>query len=144
MDDDTLLRIDDTLMVPRAELTYRATRAGGPGGQHVNTSSTRVELSWNVALSQALSDAQRARIMEKLANRIDQEGVLRLTDAGSRSQHQNRERVTARFQELIARALRVPKPRKRTRPPKAAKEERLREKKRRGEVKKLRGPVESE
>lgn len=144
MDDDTLLRIDDTLSVPRAELTYRATRAGGPGGQHVNTSSTRVELSWDVAHSPSLSDEQRARILEKLANRIDQEGVLRLTDAGSRSQHQNRERVTARFQELIARALRVPKPRKRTRPPKAAKEERLREKKRRGEVKRLRGPVESE
>jgi ribosome-associated protein len=142
MDDDALLRIDDTLAVPRAELTFRATRAGGPGGQHVNTSSTRVELIWDVARSPALSDAQRARILDKLANRIDGEGVLRLTDAGSRSQHQNRERVTAKLQELTARALRVPKPRKRTRPPKASKEERLREKKRRGETKKLRGSVE--
>ena len=69
---------------------------------------------------------------------------MRLTDAGSRSQFQNRERVTARFQEIVARALRVPKPRKRTRPPKASKEERLREKKRRGETKKLRGPVEND
>ena len=142
MDDDALLPIDETLAVPRAELTYRATRAGGPGGQHVNTSSTRVELSWDVARSPALTDEQRARILDKLANRIDQEGVLRLTDAGSRSQHQNRESVTARFQELLARALRVPKPRKKTRPPKASREERLRAKKRRGETKKLRGPVE--
>jgi ribosome-associated protein len=140
--DDALLSIDDTLAVPRAELSYRATRAGGPGGQHVNTSSTRVELTWDVAGSPSLTDEQRARILEKLANRIDQDGVLRLTDAGSRSQHQNRETVTARFQTLIAGALRVPKRRKRTKPPRASKEARLRAKKKRGETKKLRGPVE--
>jgi ribosome-associated protein len=140
--DDALLSIDDTLAVPRAELSYRATRAGGPGGQHVNTSATRVELTWDVAHSPSLTDEQRARILEKLANRIDQDGVLRLTDAGSRSQHQNREAVTARFQTLVAGALRVPKRRKRTKPPRASKEARLRAKKKRGETKKLRGPVE--
>src|SRR5690606_32959944 len=100
------------------------------------------ELSWDVARSPSLTDEQRSRIMEKLANRIDCEGVLRLTDAGSRSQHRNRARVTDRFQELVARALRVPKPRKRTRPPKASKEERLRDKKRRADLKKLRAPVD--
>jgi ribosome-associated protein len=140
--DDALLRIDDTLAVPRAELDYRATRAGGPGGQHVNTSSTRVELTWDVAASPSITDEQRARILEKLANRIDQDGVLHLTDAGSRSQHQNRETVTARFQTLIAGALRVPKRRKRTKPTRASKEARLRAKKQRGEKKRLRGPVE--
>ena len=141
MDDYTLLRIDDTLAVPRAELTYRATRAGGPGGQHVNTSSTRVELSWDVAQSPSLSDEQRARIMEKLANRIDQEGILRLTDAGSRSQHQNKEDATRRFAHMLAQALHLPRPRKQTRVPRAQKEARLRAKKNRSRIKQQRGRV---
>ncbi|MGH7504457.1 MAG: alternative ribosome rescue aminoacyl-tRNA hydrolase ArfB [Longimicrobiales bacterium] len=144
MDEDAFVRIDETLAIPRAELTYRATRAGGPGGQHVNTSSTRVELSWDIAASTAPDEAQRARIRKKLAKRIGQDGVLRLTDAGTRSQHRNRVRVTERFQALVARALEVPKPRKRTRPPRAAKEARLREKKKRAETKKLREDPEPE
>lgn len=142
MDDASLIRINDELAVPRAELVYRATRAGGPGGQHVNTSSTRVELTWDVAQSAALTDEQRERISARLAKRIDASGVLRLTDAGTRSQHRNRERVTARFAELLERALRVEKKRRATRPPTASREERLREKKKRSETKKLRGAVE--
>lgn len=141
-DDDALLRIDDDLAIRRSELTYRATRAGGPGGQHVNTSSTRVELTWDVGRSPSLSDVQRLRIVEKLAKRIDQQGVLRMTDAGSRSQHQNRERVTERFREVVARALRVQAPRRATKPTRASREERLRTKKQRSETKKMRGPVE--
>jgi ribosome-associated protein len=144
MDDDARIVVDDAVTIPRVELTYRATRAGGPGGQHVNTSSTRVELSWDVAASAAITDDQRARIRKKLAKRIGQDGVLRLTDAGTRSQHRNRERVTERFRTMIARALEQPKPRKRTRPPQRVKEERLREKKKRAETKKLRGPPDPE
>ena len=136
--DETHLQINDSLAIPRAELDYRATRSGGPGGQHVNTSSTRIELTWNVDNSQALSDEQRARIREKLATRIDGTGELRLVSAGSRSQHQNREEVTARFRDVIERALRVPKPRKKTKVPKAVKESRLREKKKRSETKRNR------
>src|SRR5688500_16831146 len=68
---DDAIPITEGLAIPRAELEFRATRSGGPGGQHVNTSSTRIELTWNVASSPSLSDAQRARIQEKLANRID-------------------------------------------------------------------------
>ncbi len=139
-----LLRVSDTLALPRAELAYRASRAGGPGGQHVNTSSTRVELTWDVASSPSLSHSQRARLREKLANRIDSEGVLHLAAAGSRSQHQNREEVTERLRRMLERALRVRKRRKKTKVPRAQKEKRLREKKRRAEVKKTRGRVRRE
>jgi ribosome-associated protein len=63
MTDDNALDIDGRLRVPLAELTYRATRSGGPGGQHVNTSATRVELTWNVRSSPSLSDEQRTRLL---------------------------------------------------------------------------------
>ena len=139
--DPTTLRVTDSVTVPRAELDYRASRSGGPGGQHVNTSSTRVELIWNVASTPSLTEEERARVMEKLSNRINGEGELLLAESGSRSQHQNRETVTERFVEILAGALHVAPPRRRTRPPKAEKEKRLQEKKRRSEVKRLRGPV---
>ena len=136
-----LLRVNDDLSIPLAELTYRATRAGGPGGQHVNTSSTRVELEFNVGMSNALSDAQRAKIQERLATRIDGAGILRLASAGSRSQHQNREDVTARLGRLLADALKERKPRKRTKVPRAAKEARLKAKKENARKKKDRGRI---
>jgi ribosome-associated protein len=142
MGDEGVLRITDDVWVLRSELTFRATRAGGPGGQHVNTSSTRVELAWDVAGTPSLTDEQRARVQEKLANRINTEGVLLLTDAGGRSQHQNKEAVTERFQRLLRQALHVPKPRRKTRPPRASREARLRSKRHRSQTKRLRGPVE--
>ena len=141
MSDAPILPINDDVFIPRAELTYSASRSGGPGGQHVNTSSTRVELAWNVSESPSLTEAQRERIREKLANRINGEGELLLVEGGSRSQHQNKEAVTERFVEILREALHVPKPRKKTRPPRAAKEERLQSKKRRSEIKRMRGPV---
>jgi ribosome-associated protein len=141
MNDPGTLRVTDTVVVPRTELDYRASRSGGPGGQHVNTSSTRIELIWDVAGTPSLTEAQRARVQEKLANRINAEGRLLLAESGSRSQLQNREVVTARFVELLADALHVPRPRRKTRPPKAERERRLQAKKRRSEVKRLRGPV---
>lgn len=139
-----LLRISDELAIPLAELGYSATRSGGPGGQHVNTSSTRIELTFDVAASPSLSEAQRARIMERLATRIDGAGILRLASAASRSQHQNREDATARLASLLGDALRERKPRRRTRVPRAAKEARLQQKKKRAEVKRRRGPVSPE
>jgi ribosome-associated protein len=136
-----LLRVNDDLAIPLAEIRYRATRSGGPGGQHVNTSSTKIELEFDVAGSAALTDAQRARIQERLANRIDGAGVLRLSSSGSRSQLQNREDATERLARLIADALKERKRRRKTKVPRAAKEARLNEKKRRGRTKKQRGPV---
>jgi ribosome-associated protein len=140
--DTSHIPIDHTLLIPRHELTYRATRASGPGGQHVNTSSTRVELTWNAATSPALSEEQRVRILTKLAGRIDGEGVLRLTCGTHRSQARNRDDVTERFRSLLAVALRVPKHRRRTRPSRASKEARIQEKKKRGEVKAARRRVD--
>jgi len=140
--DDSQIPIDATLSIPRHELTYRATRSSGPGGQHVNTSSTRVELTWNAATSSALMEEQRLRIFTKLSGRIDGEGVLRLTCGTHRSQARNRDEVTERFRSVLAAALRVPKSRRRTRPTRAAKEARIQEKKKRGEVKAARRRVD--
>lgn len=141
---DDPLEVNDALSIPFSELTFRATRSGGPGGQHVNTSATRVEVSWDVAASPSLSEAQRERLLEKLANRIDSSGTLRVVAATERSQHRNRQEATERLRTLVERALRRRKPRRRTRVPRAQKEKRLREKKRRSETKRLRGKVEGE
>jgi ribosome-associated protein len=139
--DDPLLHIPGArpLVIPRAELTYRATRAGGPGGQHVNTSATRIELTWNLESSAAPTDEQRALLRERLAGRLDGEGNVRVVASRHRSQHQNREEATLRLQALLERALAQPKKRKPTRPPRSAKEARLKDKKRRSEVKRQRG-----
>lgn len=138
MSDDGVLAINDALWIPRAELTYRATRSGGPGGQHVNTSSTRVELVWDVDASPSVTEEQRALIRAKLANRISGEGTLLLAASDHRSQHQNKEAVTERFAVLLREALVVPKKRRKTRPPRGAAEARLRAKKLRSDVKKMR------
>ena len=121
--------ITPELSIQDSELSYRASRAGGPGGQHVNTSSTRIELWWNPAASTSLTAPQRTWLTHRLAARLDSEGWLRLVSAGSRSQLQNRKDVTERFRILIAQASAVPKKRKKTRPSRAAKERRLADKK---------------
>lgn len=141
MNPDTHIAVNPQLSIPRAELDYRATRAGGPGGQHVNTSSTRIELLWNVDASTALDAEQRARLKLKLRKRIGADGVLRLTSAGSRSQHQNKEDVTRRFARMLEQALRVPRPRRKTRVPRAQKEARLKAKKNRARLKQQRAKV---
>ena len=143
-DDDGLLRVSPALVIPLSELEYRATRSGGPGGQHVNTSSTRIELYWNVAASPSLTDEQRALILAKLSGRIDGAGVLRVVASTQRSQLQNREEATERLRSLVAGALRIPKKRKKTKPSKAAREARLRAKKMRSQIKSSRGPVRPE
>src|ERR1044071_4660476 len=141
MTDDAWLAAGSTLRIPRSELSFRATRAGGPGGQHVNTSSTRIELWWNLSESAALTEAQRELLRERLARRLDSEGWLRLVEAGSRSQLRNREAVTARFVALVKQALRPRKARKPTGIPAAEKRRRLEGKRRGAQVKRLRGRV---
>ena len=101
----------------------------------MNTSSTRIELWWDVTASPSLSTEQRARILRRLATRLDTAGRLRLVSSGSRSQFRNREEVTERFRDLIAEALHVPKRRKATRPSRAAKAARLEDKRRRSSTK---------
>ena len=130
--DDGALPIRPGVAVPRHELTYRATRSGGPGGQHVNTSSTRVELTWSVVETRALSSELRTRALERLATRLDGSGVLRLVSDRTRSQLQNKEDVTERFAELLKQALTLPKARKATKVSKNQKAKRLDAKKRHG------------
>lgn len=136
------VRINQRLTIPDSELEFRATRSGGPGGQHANTSATRIELTWNVRTSPSLSDRRRELLLSRIGNRLDSEGTLRLVCDTHRSQHRNRQEVVERFAELVAGALRPVKKRKKTRPPRASKERRLEKKKRRGRVKKLRGRVD--
>lgn len=137
---DGYLEITPALLLPLSELDYRATRSGGPGGQHVNTSSTRIELWWDIGASPTLKDEQRARLLTRLATRLDGEGRLRIVASASRSQLRNREAATERLREVVAAALAVPKPRKRTKPSRAAKAARLDAKRRRAATKRERRP----
>ena len=123
------LVVDADLSIPRRELAFRASRSGGPGGQHVNTSSTRVEVLWNVARSRVITEAQRQRLEEKLASRLDAEGNVRVVGSAYRSQARNRDDAEQRLAALIRRALMVPKARRKTRPSRTSIERRLRSKK---------------
>jgi ribosome-associated protein len=137
---DGYLDIAPDLLLPLSELDYRATRSGGPGGQHVNTSSTRIEVWWDVGASPTLTPEQRERLVGRLATRLDGDGRLRIVASESRSQLRNREAATERLRELVAAALAVPKPRKRTKPSRAAKAARLEAKRRRSTTKRERRP----
>jgi ribosome-associated protein len=132
------LEVSEAVAIPRAELEYRASRAGGAGGQHVNTSSTRIELLWNVRATSALDEAARDRVATKLATRLDGDGWIRVVSSARRSQGQNRDAAEARLAELVRAALVVPKRRKATKPSRGAKEARLSAKKKRGDTKRQR------
>jgi ribosome-associated protein len=129
------ISVSPELTIPRAELQVRASRAGGPGGQHVNTSSTRIELLWDLTHSRAVSEEVRARLLAKLAARLDSEGMVRVVASDRRSQAQNRAAAEERLATIVKRALVVPKKRRPTRPTASSREQRLAEKKRRGERK---------
>ena len=138
MADSRFLNIAPGVAVPRSELEYRASRSSGPGGQHVNTTSTRIELLWNLEESQVLSDEQRARLRLRLASRLDSTGALRVVASARRSQQQNKQAADERLAALVRHALHVPKRRRPTKRPKAANERRLLEKKRRARIKRAR------
>lgn len=130
-----VVMVTPELSIPRAELQYRASRAGGAGGQHVNTSSTRIELLWDLPHSAVVDEEQRRRLTMKLAARLDAEGMVRVVSSARRSQQQNREAAEERLAGLVRNALVEPKPRKKTKPSRAARERRLTEKKRHSERK---------
>jgi ribosome-associated protein len=139
--DDNTLEINSRVSIARAELDFRFSRSSGPGGQHAQKSSTRVELRFDVANSPSLTDSQRVRVLERLAGYVDSAGVLHLTAQSERSQLRNREEVVARFQSLMRQALKRRKRRKPTKPSAKAKERRLKEKRHHSEIKKTRGRV---
>jgi ribosome-associated protein len=132
------LRVNGRVTIPRSELSVQVSRSGGPGGQHVNTSSTRVEVRWNLDQSRALTPDERARAREKLGNRVDADGTLRVVSSESRSQRRNRDLAEGRLAELVRRALVIPKPRRATKPHRGAKEARLRDKREQSTRKKTR------
>jgi ribosome-associated protein len=140
MADAHSLDIAADLRIPLTELEYRASRSGGPGGQHVNTSSTRIEVWWDVAGSPSLTPEQRAQLLERLRARLDSAGRLRLVSSGTRSQLRNREDVTERLRSVVGAALAIRKKRKQTKPSRAAKAARLEAKRRRAATKRHRRP----
>ena len=131
MPDGNVLEITPELRLPLSELDYQASRSGGPGGQHVNTSSTRIEVWWDIASSPTLTPEQRELLLQRLGPRLDSHGRLRLVSSGSRSQLRNREDVTERLRSVVAAALAPRKKRKPTKPSRAAKAARLEAKRRR-------------
>ncbi|MBX3055961.1 MAG: aminoacyl-tRNA hydrolase [Anaerolineae bacterium] len=136
--DEASIIINAHLHIPLAEVEFRFSGSSGPGGQHVNKTATKATLLFNVAHSPSLTEGQRATILEKLANRIDSDGVLHIQAQTARSQFQNRELALARFQTLLAQALQPTKPRKKTRPSRTAVEKRLTEKRKQSERKRER------
>lgn len=133
-----LILINEQLALPAAELQFRFSTGGGPGGQHVNKTATRVTLLFDVAGSPSLDENTRARLLDRLASRLDRRGMLQIAVHESRSQWQNRETAVARFQSILAEAL-VERPERRpTRPSRRARQERLEEKRRRSAIKQAR------
>ena len=132
------LPVRGTIVIPAAELSWRFSRSGGPGGQSVNTSDTRVELSFDVGQTTALGPTLRARALDRLAVRLV-DGVLTVSASEYRSQLRNREAAERRLVEILTEAI-APPPRRRrpTQPSRAARARRLEQKKRRSDIKRLR------
>jgi ribosome-associated protein len=129
------LQVTSRLVVPEAELSWRFSRSSGPGGQSVNTSDSRAELSFDVARSAVLPEHLRSRALERLAGRLV-DGVLTVAASEQRSQLQNREAAEQRLAQLLREAVAVPPaPRRATKPTRGSKERRLAGKKQRSEVK---------
>ena len=124
-----LLQIRPGVAIPLEEVVLRASRSSGPGGQHANVTASRIEASFDVAASQALTDAQKARVMARLGPRVT------ATAQDARSQQRNRALALERLARRLAAALEVRKPRTATRPTAASRRRRLEDKRRRGELK---------
>ena len=127
---DNVLVVNRSVSIPRGELDVRVSRSSGAGGQHVNKTSSRVEIFWNVLTSRALSEDERSLLQQKLSSRLTSDGSIRIVASDMRSQSRNREIAEERLVETIRRALVIPKKRKPTKPSRAAREARLDEKKR--------------
>lgn len=132
------LRVRSSLVIPESELVWRFSRSSGPGGQSVNTTDSRVALSFDVARSSALGPTHRARALDRLADRLV-EGVVTVTASEQRSQWQNRLAAEERLADLLREATAPPpRPRVATRPTRSSVRRRLDDKRRRGETKRLR------
>ena len=128
-----MLDVRPGLAIPDDEIEVRASRSSGPGGQHANVTASRIEASFDVARSSTLTDEQKRRVMARCGP------VVRAVAQDTRSQRRNRELALERLASRIANALAVQRPRKKTKPTRAAKDRRLQQKRRRSETKRLRG-----
>jgi ribosome-associated protein len=139
------LSIQDGIAIPASELELTASRAGGPGGQHVNKTSSRITLRWNLERSSALPAWLRARAMRRLRKRLTRDGALVIHVDDERSQHRNREVARERLAELVREAIRPRKKRIATAVPRGVREKRLRDKRRRSARKReRRSPTEND
>lgn len=130
--------VQEGIIIPEHELEISTSRSGGAGGQHVNKTETKVTIRWNVKTSNAITDEQKARIIENLGSRLTEVGDFIIHNSESRSQQHNRMAALKRLEKEIKKAMHVPKKRRKTRVSKQAKEARLQEKKYRSSIKKLR------
>ncbi len=133
-----MIPVTDTLFLEDDEFSEKAVKASGPGGQHVNKTSSAIELRFDVRAS-SLPDDVKHRLERLAGSRLTQDGVIVLFSQGTRSQEMNRQEVRERLAELVRRALERPKPRKKTKPTYASKLRRLEGKSRRGTIKSMRG-----
>ena len=136
-----MLYVTPRISIAEAELVEEFIRSSGPGGQHVNKTSTAVRLSFDAWNSPSLPDDVRHRLLRNAGSRATSQGVIQIESESHRSQKQNREAARERLAEMIRAAARPPKKRAKTRPSKASKERRLSGKKARGDIKRLRGRV---
>jgi len=138
------LRVRPDLIIPESELDESSSRAGGPGGQHVNKTATRITLRWNLSTSPSLREWQRRRLTERLSSKLTREGEIILHASSSRSQKKNRIDARRRLIELLQEAMYVKPTRKATKPSRGQKERRITNKKKRSQAKKLRGRVRND
>lgn len=134
----TEIRVTDHLGIPSSEIDLAYARSGGPGGQHVNRTASKVQLRWNLRESGALTEPQRAWLTIRLASRLSTEGELIVASERHREQSRNVDDAVQRFAQILREGLKRPKRRKKTRPSRASRERRLKDKKRRSDQKRQR------
>ncbi len=136
MKDDVYIK--NGISIPADEIKFKVSRSGGPGGQHVNRTESKVSIYWNIKNTRILTDEQKLRVLNNIHTHVTDDGVLVIHNCESRSQQQNKQAALAMLATVVRKALYIPKKRMKTKVPKNIKEARLREKSHRSSLKKLR------